>query len=455
MSDDCLTLNIHRPSGVKPNARLPVLFWSYGGAWSWGASSTYNGSTLVSRSIERGTPVIYVNFNYRLGPFGWPQGQESEDQGVLNLGLHDHIAALQWVQHNIHHFGGDRNKVTIFGESAGSISNGILYLNSGLERLARGAIFQSGQANSVINPKASYREDVWQRLIRAMPSCAATSESGSSIPCLREASSVEILTAWLQIFQEIQDFILFLPTIDPARGSLLPDYPSRLYSQGRFARIPFISGTNLDEGTAFANSNPNATEDNIKGHIIGYNSPSPDEKGLARVVDELFDVYPDVPSLGSPFNTGDELFGLSRSYKRHAAILTDMVFEAPRRMWLEAATSRGVKAWSYLFKQPQPLDNPAWGVYHSSEIEFVYGQPRDQSPSARNVSTLMMDYWISFAVNLDPNDRRGLRRPTWPRYTKRDGTSLQLQGGNTTAITDNFRVQKSRFFNSHPILFRH
>ncbi|KAF8868318.1 Alpha/Beta hydrolase protein [Mucidula mucida] len=111
ISEDCLTLNIFRPSGIAANASLPVLFWTYGGSFLSGASSIYNGSAIVAQSVLRGTPIIYVNFNYRLGPLGFPQGNEADFRGELNLALKDYLAALEWVQTNIQAFGGDKSKV--------------------------------------------------------------------------------------------------------------------------------------------------------------------------------------------------------------------------------------------------------------------------------------------------------------------------------------------------------
>ncbi|KAG2008151.1 hypothetical protein CC2G_013612 [Coprinopsis cinerea AmutBmut pab1-1] len=105
-SEDCLSINVVRPTGTRIGDKLPV-----------------------------GTPVIYVNFNYRLGPFGFPQGQEAHDRRELNLGLKYVTAALEWVHANINFFGGDKNKITIFGESAGAITIGILYLNRQFEKL--------------------------------------------------------------------------------------------------------------------------------------------------------------------------------------------------------------------------------------------------------------------------------------------------------------------------------
>jgi acetylcholinesterase len=103
-------------------------------------SSTYNGSAIVAEAAIRGTPVIYVNFNYRVGPLGFPQGSEAAERGALNLGLKDQLVALEWVQANIGAFGGDKTKVTVFGESAGAESIAIHMLQPSFVKLARAAV---------------------------------------------------------------------------------------------------------------------------------------------------------------------------------------------------------------------------------------------------------------------------------------------------------------------------
>ncbi|KAH9999289.1 Alpha/Beta hydrolase protein [Russula vinacea] len=129
MSEDCLTLNVFRPSGIDINSSLPIMVWIYGGGFYSGASSLYDGAPLVEQSVARGTPMLFVSLNYRLGPLGFPQGPEAVEQGALNLGLRDQWAALEWVQNNIASFGGDPRKVTVFGESAGAMSTYYHYLN--------------------------------------------------------------------------------------------------------------------------------------------------------------------------------------------------------------------------------------------------------------------------------------------------------------------------------------
>ncbi|SJL13566.1 uncharacterized protein ARMOST_17011 [Armillaria ostoyae] len=94
MSEDCLTINIFRPKGASSENPLPAVYWMYGGGFSTGGSSSFNGSNIVVQSVTRGTPIVYVNYNYRLGPLGFPQGQVADNRGQLNLGFRDVLTAL-------------------------------------------------------------------------------------------------------------------------------------------------------------------------------------------------------------------------------------------------------------------------------------------------------------------------------------------------------------------------
>jgi carboxylesterase type B len=110
-SEDCLTLNIQRPAGTMASAKLPVVVWVFGGAFSIGASHLYDGTRIVRQSVDLEQPVIFVAINYRLGGFGFLPGKEVSAAGVANLGLRDQRLALEWVQENIEYFGGDPDKV--------------------------------------------------------------------------------------------------------------------------------------------------------------------------------------------------------------------------------------------------------------------------------------------------------------------------------------------------------
>lgn len=120
--EDCLTVNVHRPAGTTADAKLPVLFWIFGGGFEFGSTQMYDGTSLVAESVTKGKPIIFVAVNYRIGGFGFMPGKEILADGSSNLGLLDQRLGLQWVADNIAAFGGDPDKVTIWGESAGAIS---------------------------------------------------------------------------------------------------------------------------------------------------------------------------------------------------------------------------------------------------------------------------------------------------------------------------------------------
>ncbi|TEB32790.1 esterase 1 [Coprinellus micaceus] len=436
LSEDCLTINVFRPAGVSSKEKLPVLFWTYGGGFIIGSSNMYDGSNLVARSVARGTPIVYVNFNYRLGPLGYPIGQEADDKRALNLALHDQTTALEWVHANIHLFGGDKSKVTIFGESAGAMMTGVQFLNPQLGKLARGAIFESGQANGPGTFTASRNEPVWQRFVGNVASCASIASSGETFDCLKNATTEEITASVLASVSF--DELPWIPTVDTGKGSIFPDFASKLYAKGMFARLPFIAGNNLDEGTLFA-APQEMTDADFKAMVVeGHSPPTVSQQALEEVADKLLELYPDDPTVGSPYGTGDELFGLPRSFKRSAALMGDMTFVAARRQWNQVAAQFGVKSYGYHFTHPQ---SPATqlGVTHGAEIPFVFGQVPPTDSAGQSLSSLVMDYWISFTVSLTPNDGKGIERPNWPRYTERDQLVLRLEGGNTTAVKGRFQ----------------
>ena len=118
--EDCLTLNVVRPAGIPNLKKLLVAMWIHGGGFYIGGSAWpyTNISTFVHASQQAGTPIIAVSINYRLGILGFLAGSELTIEGNINLGLHDQRMALRWVHENIASFGGDPEKVTIFGESA-------------------------------------------------------------------------------------------------------------------------------------------------------------------------------------------------------------------------------------------------------------------------------------------------------------------------------------------------
>ncbi|KAJ7598890.1 Carboxylesterase [Mycena floridula] len=170
------------------------MVWIYGGGFSTGSATIYPGDPFVIQSIARGTPIIFVNFNYRLGPLGFPQGREPTSKGLLNAGLKDQLVAMEWVQRNIHYFGGSKDKVTIFGESAGAVSLGTLMLNRDLSKLARAMIVQSGSPPVLPNFDAISKQALWDEFTSiASPDC--TDQENAISTCLAHSDLSAIHSA--------------------------------------------------------------------------------------------------------------------------------------------------------------------------------------------------------------------------------------------------------------------
>jgi para-nitrobenzyl esterase len=152
MSEDCLYLNVYRPStSYKNKDLLPVMVWIHGGGFNNGAGSDYDPTNLVASQS-----VIVVTINYRLGPLGFLM-KDNTGKGGMN-GISDQILSLQWVKENIHSFGGDSNQVTIFGESAGSLSVCALIVAPSAKGLMKRAIMESGACTGVNWGPASVKE---------------------------------------------------------------------------------------------------------------------------------------------------------------------------------------------------------------------------------------------------------------------------------------------------------
>ncbi|KAG8746337.1 hypothetical protein FRC10_005326 [Ceratobasidium sp. 414] len=352
ISEDCLTANVwvpHVPRELRSSLAeelengLPVLVWIYGGAF-------INGSTQKYPADDLGKPTIVASFNYRLGMFGFPLGAESAASNARNLGLLDQRLALEWIHTHIAQFGGDPNKITIFGESAGSVSVGaqISYRGGKTGNIFRGAIMQSGTASTMATTILSKqtRQSAYDLLAQYL-SCPAPSGSGptsllralivmgQSFECVRRASTRDLQSANWEVMKvpgELKGMdpapIAFGPSIHPDDPFFF-DEPAQIARNHQFANVPLIIGGTLDEGTDFVPSLDSNTSllayfsQTRPGLTFGIESPS-----AKRSLEQFIERYPDDPAQGSPFGTGKELFGRGRQTKRGAAIFGDWLFEA-------------------------------------------------------------------------------------------------------------------------------
>jgi len=219
----------------------------------------------------------------------------------------------------------------------------------------------------------------------------------------------------------------------------LSDYPAKRLSRGAGGDVPLLSGTNLDEGTLLVPQD--FQTDDIAIWLNANYTPSPlGSDALAAGVGKVMALYPDDPSAGSPFGTGNQTFGTGPGYKRASAIIGDMLFQAQRRFWSQTIAA---PSYVYMFTDPQLSTDPALGVYHSSELPYIFGVFGTVStaspPKVANLSRVMRDYWISFAVSLTPNDGKGTSRHHWGKYKKNKGV-LELNSDNVHIISDDYRA---------------
>jgi acetylcholinesterase len=415
VGEDCLTINVFAPVNATRDSKLPVVAWIYGGGFETGTSASYDPTAIVDRSIALQQPIIYVSFNYRLSGLGFLAGQEVKDAGLGNLGLRDQRLALQWLQKYICEFGGDPEKVTIWGQSAGAISVSLQMLINGgnNEGLFNGAFMMSGSPPSVgdITLGQGYYDFLVERT-----NCSC---SPDTLECLRTVS-YEVLTEAINLTPSFFSYqstdTVWLPRVD---GDFLTDDPLKLVQQGKVANIPIVSSDCDDEGTLFSLVQTNVTTDaEFRAYLQEFFLPNATDDEL----DKVLKLYPSDVTLGSPYNTGTNNT-LTPEFKRMASFLGDFKFQGERRYFLQQVSGK-LKAWSYLSKRDKPL--PILGSAHSSDVSYIYGGGE------------LTDYLINFVTNSDPN---GPSLTHWPQY---DTKSLQLLTLYDSPVPSNVTLDKFR-----------
>ncbi|CAK9785919.1 unnamed protein product [Cutaneotrichosporon oleaginosum] len=439
-SEDCLTLNIMAPAGVR--SRLPVIVWIHGGGFVRGSGAEALSPSFVSYGARTARPFIFVTLNYRLGAFGFAHD---------NAGLRDQKLALQWVRAHIHALGGDPAKVVAWGHSAGAASIGLLMLSR--QKLFRGAILQSGAPGLVpVRPRHMVRRTV-RRLAR-LAGCKR-----DEIACLRNLTADGVLDAAARL-KALPEYAR-LAEWAPARDEIVPASPLAAL---RRVKIPFICGTTRDEGTFMlrsamiaASGSSHASADHASMNGANASLLSAAEYLAAAwalprdVISEVLAAYPDDPALGAPFGTGNETFGLPTQYKQVAAIITDGQWTSRRRALLGANR----KAWGYVFAAgpPASASHPAYlGASHTDDMPYLFGgvNATVYGPEDLDLAQKMLNYWTNFAYHLDPNgaDKRGEGNAAlstfWETYD--EGRIMNLSAGGTWMEPDDARWDQVQVF---------
>ena len=426
-SEDCLTINLWVPPADGP--QRPVLVWIHGGAFVVGSGSRR--LTDAAALAERGE-VIVVSCNYRLGALGFlflGEHDGSAVGAVPNLGLLDQVAALRWVRREIAAFGGDPDNVTVFGESAGSVSVACLLAMPHARGLFRRAILQSGSANLVAPPARAARvaDNVLQQLGIAPGRLAD----------LRRVPAEHLFEAQLRVMMEPPEGaggLPFQPVID---GDILARDPFELIRAGSARDIPLVIGTTLDEMKLFDLLDPRVRELDA-ARLLRRCERTVGTAHAARAIELYASLRRQRGSAAAP----PDLW---------SALESDRLMRVPAMRLAELQAAVQPAVYTYLFTWQSPYLDGALGACHALDIPFVFGTLNDprimpfagDGPDAQHLAHQMQDAWVAFARHGDPG-HDGL--PPWPRYEPTRRATMLL--GDECAVVDRPYEDERAFWNT-------
>ncbi|KAJ6258161.1 Acetylcholinesterase [Drechslerella dactyloides] len=458
-SEDCLTINIIRPAGIRMRDKLPVAVWIHGGGFYQGGAGDirYNLTWMVHQSVKMDKHIIGVSMNYRLAGWGFLASREVAGTHNLNNGLKDQRLALHWIKENIGAFGGDPHKVTIFGESAGGAAVGFqtIAFNGRDDGLFRGAIMQSG--GSVQYQSSQYATD-FQTSYDTVSQAVGCIDKAESLQCLRGIPA-SVLNATFTA-------TLFNPVID---GAFVPGFGSEALKYGRYVKVPTIAGTTSDEGCSFGQISANSDTDIANWLATTTSFRTSSIQKILRLYDGI-----SIPPEGNFTNYPDDgtKYGIliyGKLFHKAAAIIGDWLFIAGRRYITKTLAAHSVPVWSYRFRA-RPNGSQTWyRAAHFAEVAFVFnnveglgynssydhGNPMggEHAIDYRKLGDFMSRSWVAFVHSLDPRVGAKPNEIKWNPYRDGNGKSqivfdIDADGG-IFMETDDYREEEIGFMNSY------
>ncbi|XP_065280020.1 acetylcholinesterase-1-like [Dermacentor albipictus] len=428
-SEDCLYLNVWTPSNRSSDTLLPAMLWLHGGSFRIGSANldVYDGSVLASYG-----QVVVVSTNYRLGAFGFMNANTSDVPG--NAGLWDQYLALRWVHDNVGAFGSDRSRVTLFGESVGAASTGMLALSPLSRGLVRRIIMQSGTPRWPLHlENESGAADASRRaldLVRDVGCLSGDAFTPKAVACLQNVPPEDVASAELRIFSD--HVFTFLPSIGDA---LVPVAPIEAVEEDVKLPIDVMMGTNVREGAIlfFMGSTPDGVAKNWTSSSAGLDVAF----GRAYIA-HVFAGFPkSIVERISERYLGT-LSKRSAPEDVFAALVSsdgDFMFNCPALFLADSFSSRVDVLLAYKFGHralPAPWPEE-FEATHSDEIQFVFGAPLRHPGRYSTEDVLMsetiMSTWASFAHTGTPQLPG---RKAWPRYDKEHRSYVAFQHGSVT-----------------------
>ncbi|XP_076025198.1 neuroligin-2b [Genypterus blacodes] len=464
-SEDCLYLNIYVPTedgpltkkqdestmnrprdeDIRDRRKKPVMLFIHGGSYMEGSGNLFDGSVLAAYGN-----VVVVTMNYRLGVLGFLSTGDQSAKG--NYGLLDQIQALRWLNENIGQFGGDPERITIFGSGAGAACVNLLLLSHHSESLFHRAIAQSGTAIS--SWSVNYRPLLYTNILAKKVGCTL-GDMAELVDCLRKKSFRELVD---QDIQPARYHIAFGPVVD---GDVVPDDPEILMQQGEFLNYHILLGVNQGEGLKFVDDSEG--EDGISATSFDYT--------ISNFVDNLYG-YPDGKdilreTIKFMYTDWADRDNSDMRRKTLLALFTDHQWVAPAVATAKLHAEFQSPVYFYTFHHHcQTEARPEWAdAAHGDEIPYVFGIPMvgatDLFPCnfSKNdvmLSAVVMTYWTNFAKTGDPNlpvpqDTKFIHtKPNrfeevvWTKFSSKDKQYLHI--GLKPRVRDNYRANKVAFW---------